>query len=49
MLHQRQRKLDFAVWNIWNDTPIPDISKMMPEALREYSELSRFHRYTNLA
>jgi hypothetical protein len=52
-----QHDRDFAVGNIWNDTPIPDISKMTSEDLREYSvllndaltELSRFHRYTNLA
>ncbi|MGH8232350.1 MAG: hypothetical protein ACRESY_11055, partial [Steroidobacteraceae bacterium] len=48
---------DVAVGNIWNDTPIPDISRITSEDLREYSillnaavtELSRFHRYTTLA
>jgi hypothetical protein len=48
---------DFAVGNIWDDTPIPGISKMTSDDLGEYSvllngaltELSRFHRYTNLA
>lgn len=52
-----QHDRDFAVGNIWNDTPIPDISRMTSEDLREYSvllndaltELFRFHRYTNLA
>jgi len=48
---------DIAVGNIQNDTPMPDVSRMTAEDLREYSvllndaltELSRFQRYTKLA
>ena len=48
---------DIVVGIVQNDTPIPDVSRMTAEDLREYSvllndaltELSRFRGYTNLA
>jgi hypothetical protein len=52
-----QSNRDIAVGNVQNDTPIPDVSRMTAEDLREYlvllndalTELSRFQGYTKLA
>jgi hypothetical protein len=48
---------DYIVGGIYGDTPVPDVSRMTSEDLRDYSvllnaaltELARFHLYTRLA